>query len=64
MLTKKYYKDFAEIIKNNTLKGYDIGEVLDKYDFKNDLADYFKKDNPKFDEDKFLKACGIEVKEK
>jgi len=24
------------------------------------LADYFEKDNPRFDRDRFLEACGVE----
>jgi len=56
MLSKKYYMKFAEIIKNteklkNTL-------ILDDFIIK--LADYFYEDNPNFDYDRFIKACGLE----
>lgn len=56
MLMKKNYKAIAEIVdKYNAIQ-------MDYYDFGNfvsDLATYFKEDNPNFDREKFLTACGF-----
>ena len=63
MLTKKDFKAVTEIIKacidvtviysttepNTTIKG-----ILAK-----DLADYFATQNPQFDRERFMKACGL-----
>lgn len=56
MLTRKDYKAIAEIIKANTNNECAAGA----YNIGLELADYFAKDNPRFDKDKFLKACGLE----
>ena len=56
-MTKKHFKAIAEIIKfrmDATLYSPPV-EVLAK-----DLAQYFKQDNPRFDRERFLAACGIE----
>lgn len=55
MITQKYYKDIAKIFNkcsdNRNLKGYlDIDELI------NDFCNYFKKDNPKFDIERFKRA--------
>ena len=50
---KMYKKDYimiAKVIKDS--KFYSIS-------FQKRLADEFIKDNPKFDKDKFFKACGV-----
>jgi len=62
MLTKQHHKAIAEIIK----------EEIDHWEknaprvqialteVSHNLADYFEKDNPRFDYNKFMIACGID----
>ena len=56
MLSRKYYKMIAQVIKDNTLK-----QGHNNYLFKNllirDLSMQFKKDNHLFNVDKFMNAC-------
>ena len=54
MLTKKHFKEIAEIVLNNTDK---FKSIALKYDFINDLSDYFIEVNPNFNRDKFIDAC-------
>jgi hypothetical protein len=64
MLTKQTFKAIAEIIKearseqlyreNNNIPS----DLIVNY-IANDLADFFAKENPQFDRDKFIAACGI-----
>ena len=63
MFTRQHYKAIANIIEKHTDEIND--EVHNHYmivprnTLINELADYFAQDNPLFDQDKFLKACGI-----
>ena len=50
-MSKKYYIEFAKIIKNN------IRYIQSKDYLIKDILKYFKKDNPRFDEKRFLEAC-------
>jgi hypothetical protein len=54
MLTKKHFKEIAEIVLNNTDK---FKSIAFKSDFINDLSDYFIEVNPNFNRDKFIDAC-------
>ena len=55
-MKKKHYIQIAEIIRlNNNCEGY---LVLDS--FLEQLSNYFDQDNPDFNREKFLKACGVE----
>ena len=59
---KQHYEAIAKIIKENTDDHYDSEEgvcfdFLDT-DLITQLVNYFEKDNPKFDKERFLKACG------
>ena len=54
MLTKKHFKEIAEIVLNNTDK---FKSIALKSDFINDLSDYFIEVNPNFNRDKFIDAC-------
>jgi stalled ribosome rescue protein Dom34 len=58
MFTKQHYKAIAEIVKRrvDTSTSCLISPAM----LSKELADYFAKDNPNFDRDKFLAACGIE----
>lgn len=49
MLSRKYYKALAEMIRQN---GNHEGFIVD-------LIEFLKKDNPRFDETKFLEACDM-----
>ena len=54
------YKTIAGIIKQNTLQdgfGVQPGKYIDKGQLMLDLAEYFKKDNPEFNQQKFFAAC-------
>lgn len=51
-MTKKHFKAIAEIIRN-TRCVKEIAQVAIK------LADYFADENPLFDRDKFMTACGL-----
>jgi len=51
MLSKKYYKAIAQLIKNS--------ENLQDFLYK--FIEYAKQDNSRFDKTRFLKACEIEV---
>lgn len=66
-MTAKHFKDIAKIIRKP------VQEIDNEFSYENqelprviliqlacDLADYFKGENPRFDKDKFMKACGIE----
>jgi hypothetical protein len=59
-MTKKHYEAIAAAfhayISTNT--GTNIAKPIAK-----DLADYFAAENPKFDRERFLAACGITHKE-
>ena len=57
MLSKKYYKAIASAIQQSAHVG---NGLLDKEDLINELSIFFKWDNPQFDKDRFLTACGIE----
>ncbi len=59
-MTEKHYKAIAEIID------YQITMCMGRYAREKgieivakELADYFVTENPRFDCDKFLKACGL-----
>jgi len=64
-VNKKDYCKFAEMVKyNRAFTGTDTDEAFAGYrvacnDFAFAMADIFKADNPRFDQEKFLKACGI-----
>jgi len=69
MFTKRHYKAIAEIIKNNTCTALPEPnhDTLIRIDAHKEagiwialnLADYFAEDNPRFDRQRFLAACGI-----
>ena len=51
---KKHYKAIADIIYKYSA-GFDEGQL----EFIIELADYFERDNLRFDKAKFLEACGV-----
>ena len=63
MITKKHYKAIAEILKKVTDENQDVvttlwavNEIVEK------LTIFFKSDNPNFNKDKFIKACGLGIR--
>ena len=64
MLTRKYYRMIANIIKDNTLK--DNGKMLpsiNKVNLITDLITELKRDNHLFNSSKFIDAYNFEFKE-
>ena len=60
MLTRKYYKMIAKVIKENTAHNDNkrfADSRLYKYSLIDDLCNEFKEDNSLFDCDKFGEAC-------
>jgi hypothetical protein len=55
MMTKKYYNMLAQVVKET--KKY--GNTLIIPDFIKKLTETLKKDNPNFDEKKFIKKAGL-----
>lgn len=72
MMSKKHYVQFAEMLKkyetrikytNNYVNGNaddELNYLLN--DIKHDIADIFQSDNPNFDRNRFLTACGLSSK--
>lgn len=64
-MTKKHYEAIADVVCRINLE-YSGNTTIHKYVRTSNrvtarrLADYFATDNPRFDRDKFLTACGIE----
>ena len=63
MLTKKDSKAVAEIIKSlcdwRTTHNHPDSYYYGVRDVAEKLADYFTTQNPRFDHDQFMKACGL-----
>jgi hypothetical protein len=55
-MTKKHFKAIAEIIKESYNPAYDM---FAGKEFVNKITDYLATQNPHFDREKFLNACGI-----
>ena len=55
MLTRKYYKLIAKVIKDNTMM--DTMPIINKDRLIDELCDEFKQDNSLFDSDRFTSAC-------
>tara|TARA_R110002051_G_C8593033_1_gene479080 strand:+ start:260 stop:502 length:243 start_codon:yes stop_codon:yes gene_type:complete len=72
MLSRKYYKKLAEIFKNGYIESYKkvletdpnitnnvIGSHIAEMQW--ELIDFLKADNPRFNEDTFLKAMDVDL---
>ena len=55
MMTRKHFEEQAAIIQKHLPRIGGDGS----YDMACDLADYFEKENPRFDRDRFFVACGL-----
>ena len=61
MITRKHYKQIADMIKNNgrsALVRNKIMFVIDRAKFVDELCLFFKQDNQNFNERKFREAAG------
>jgi hypothetical protein len=59
MITRKHFEAIARDVK--TLMGADLRWTNEPFlDFIDSLCYNFRQDNPNFDRDKFIKACGFE----
>ena len=58
MMSKKHYERIAEIIRQHC-EDLENSPFLVDNSLPRKLADYFSKENPKFDKSRFLKACGV-----
>ena len=57
-MTRKHYETIAAIIDSARAEhGHEAGIL----DIAGELASYFKRDNPRFDQERFLEACGLEM---
>lgn len=59
MVTKKDFEAIAEIIKNKTSHVNPQLLFIPTIGLVRKLADYFTTQNPRFDRQKFLNACGL-----
>ena len=63
MLIRKHFKAVAEIIVKQTqlnIGGIHTPKFLYADNLAGELADYFATQNPRFDRERFMKACGLE----
>ena len=63
MLSRKYYRLIAKVIKDNTI--INDGDMLphnkvNKITLIGDLMNVFSKDNPLFNGNKFVDACAVD----
>ena len=63
--TRQYYKAIAEIVKKSAFWSHhgpcreDRDKMILPESIASNLANYFAKNNPKFDREHFLAACGL-----
>lgn len=57
MLSAKYYNLIADVISKIEAKPVEQRLVIGKYDIIRAMADEFRRDNPRFDADRFVAAC-------
>lgn len=60
-MTKKHYEAIAKILHQSVQYDFE-GDYGLTTKVVNELADYFEQENPKFNRERFLQACGIEPK--
>lgn len=60
-MTKKHFEAIAALLANANLAVVDErgGADIVMRDLCDSMADYFDSENPRFDRDKFLTACGL-----
>lgn len=57
MLKKKHYDAIGEILKRNMLEEPNSSIVITRIAI--ETAEYFEKENPMFQKDRFLQGCGL-----
>ena len=57
MFTRQYYKAVADILLQK-MEGDDRADVT-VYNIMSTLCEYFERDSPRFDSDRFRTACGF-----
>ena len=57
-MTKKHFEAIAAIFRNTYIDD-DTDPVVAQKDMADRMADLFKSENPQFDREKFLTACGL-----
>ena len=67
-MSQKHYATIADKVSSHTvshiLEGTPAPRIVSCVEvrrFAHALADYFEQDNPRFDRERFLEACGVEV---
>jgi hypothetical protein len=61
MLTRKDYKTIARIIQTHHAPQDTFPVKTAVWQIAQDLADYMIGDNPRFDYQKFMQACNLEI---
>ena len=64
MLTRKVFEQVAASVKKSVDKADETLDIqLYKFagEMAKELADYFERENPRFDRDRFMKACGFDI---
>ena len=64
MLTRKVFEQVAASVKKSVDKAdRTYNDELRQFadDMACELADYFQRENPRFDRDRFMKACGFDI---
>ena len=62
MLTRKVFAQIAASVKKSVDKADEpLAAILYEFaaEMANELADYFERENPRFDRGRFLDACGL-----
>jgi len=57
-LTRRHYRELAEIIANHSSKN---DETIHKERFVEELCAFLQYDNPKFDKEKFIQASSVKT---
>jgi hypothetical protein len=55
MVTKRHFQETANIIRSMRDDEPEAARVFARH-----MADFFKQENPRFDRERFMKACGLE----
>jgi len=63
-MTKKHFTALANMLRDRMGHNYSTIEFDNGYNtaiahIASDMADYFAEENPNFDRDRFLTACGV-----
>lgn len=59
MFALQHYKAIAEMLYDEILSDSSHETYVTVYNLGTQLADYFASDNPRFDHERFLEACGL-----